>query len=104
MRRRLSISLIFIVLALFVHAETIVLRMGSRVHGSIVFQNEEVVIIRDAEGARFQYPRADILEILEDEEFVDEQKQPEEETILSSKKVSIVLELGGGAAMIPHDS
>ena len=104
MRRRLSISLIFIVLALFVHAETIVLRMGSRVHGSIVFQNEEVVIIRDAEGARFQYPRADILEILEDEEFVDEQKQPEEETILSSKKVSILLELGGGAAMIPNDS
>ena len=49
------------------HAETLVLRTGTRVQGTIVFQNEEVVILQNSEGARFQYPRADVKEIIADD-------------------------------------
>ena len=91
-------------LALCARAETLVLRTGARVAGTIVFQNDEVVIVKDADGARFQYPRADIAEIVEKTDENEEQEQQEEETIQSTKKVSILLELGGGAAMVPNDS
>ena len=103
MRKRI----LFIVLCVFAftcaYAETIILRTGARVKGSIVFQNEEVVIIRDPEtGARFQYPRAEVTEILTVEAEEPEQVAEEpEEAIRSSKKVSIALELAGGAAINP---
>jgi hypothetical protein len=79
------------------------LRTGARVKGSIVFQNEEVVIIRDPEtGARFQYPRAEVTEILTVEAEEPEQVAEEpEEAIRTAKKVSIALELAGGAAVNP---
>lgn len=104
MRKRI----LFIVLCVFAftcaYAETIVLRTGARVKGSIVFQNEEVVIIRDPEtGARFQYPRAEVSEILIVDPTEEETQETEEteEAIRSSKKVSIALELAGGAAVNP---
>ena len=85
-------------------AETIVLHTGARVQGTIVFQNEEVVIIRDAAGARFQYPQTDVKEILtDDQEVVAAEEQtvaPDEPT----KKVSILLELAGGAGIEPKDT
>jgi len=103
MRKRI----LFIVLCVFAftcaYAETIILRTGARVKGSIVFQNEEVVIIRDPEtGARFQYPRAEVTEILTVEAEEPEQVAEEpEEAIRTAKKVSIALELAGGAAVNP---
>lgn len=73
--------------------------------GDILFQNEEVVIVRNAEGVRFQYPRAEVQEILTvdpvEEEVVVEEVKPE---ISTSKKVSVSLELGGGAACIPNSA
>ena len=62
-------------------------------------QNDDVVIIRNAEGARFQYPRADVQEILkEDVPAVDEKTQESEEQDSSTtKRVSVILEIGGGA-------
>ena len=74
MTKRLYIIALLCVACLCAHAETIVLRTGARVQGTIVFQNEEVVIIRNAEGARFQYPKADVLEILADDTVQEEQK------------------------------
>jgi hypothetical protein len=103
-------------------AETIYLRTGGKVEGTILFQNEEVVIIRNAEGQRFQYPRADVELIgTKEEEEVKEVKSegikelksegikelksesvdepmPEPE-IQVSKKASILLELAGGPAI-----
>ena len=102
-------SVVFIVLCLFAcayaHAETLLLRTGARVKGTIVFQNEEVVIIRDAEtGARFQYPRADVASVEEDNTQAAEETQTQQttdESITVPKKVSIALELVGGAAVNP---
>lgn len=101
--KRIYIIALVLLCASLAHAETLILRTGARVKGDIVFQNEEVVIIRNAEGARFQYPRAEVQEILTvdpiEEEAVQEAKNDE---IGTSKKASIALELGGGAACIPN--
>ena len=105
MRKILAI-LVFFALCVCAHAETIVLRTGARVKGTIVFQNDDVVILRNAEGARFQYPKTDVAEILSDDAVVEEpeQKQETEQEIQSPKKVSILLEVGVGAAVIPNDN
>ncbi len=105
MKKVLSIFALALLCALCAHAETLILRTGARVKGEILFQNEEVVIIRNAEGARFQYPRAEVQEILtvvpvEEEVVVEEQK----DEIKTAKKVSVSLELGGGAACIPNSA
>ena len=104
MKKLYTIALILLC-ALCAHAETLILRTGARVKGEILFQNEEVVVLRNAEGARFQYPRAEIQEILtvdpvEEEVVVEEQK----DEIKTAKKVSVSLELGGGAACIPNSA
>ena len=103
MAKKLSILALILVCALCAHAETLVLRTGARVKGNIVFQNEEVVIIRDAEGARFQYMRGDIEQVLAaDPEEETLNAQTDEQTIATPKKVSIALELFGGAACVPN--
>jgi hypothetical protein len=80
------------------------LRTGARIKGKIVLQNEEVVIVRDAEGARFQYPRAEVVEIVEDE--AEEVTSPDSEIstnqVATTKKASILLELSAAPAiMVP---
>lgn len=99
--------LLYIVLCLlslpYAHAETILLHTGARVKGTILFQNEEVVIVRDEDGQRFQYLRTDVAEILADDaeeaEPVDIEAEPE---ITTSKKASILLELScAPSIMIP---
>lgn len=103
MKNRLFIIALLFLLALCAHAETIILRTGARVKGTILFQNEEVVILRDSEGARFQYPRTDVESILNDEaanqadssESSDQSDASETDT---PKKATISLELAGGAA------
>ena len=106
MRKRILFTVLCVFVFTCAYAETIVLRTGARVKGSIVFQNEEVVIIRDTEtGARFQYPRAEVSEILTVDPTEEETQETEEteEAIRSSKKVSIALELAGGAAVNPDN-
>jgi len=97
---KIRLLILCLCFALCARAETILLRTGARVNGTIVFQNEEVVIIRDAEGARFQYPRSDVQEIIADSEKLEQQttaaEQNETETINTGKKASILLELAGG--------
>lgn len=100
----------FIVLCLYcfvcAHAETILLRTGARMKGTIVFQNEEVVIVRDTEGARFQFPRADVEQVLADDaeqvQAAEEQKDAYEE-IKTQKRVSALLEIAAGQAYAPGE-
>ena len=107
MRKLFVFIVLFCVSLSCAHAETILLRTGARVKGTIVFQNEEVVVIRDAGGARFQYPRADVLDILSDETANPDSSEKKDlpdasgEEITVSKKASILLEVAGGAAVIP---
>lgn len=108
--KKISLIALCLVCALCACAETILLRTGARVKGEIIFQNEEVVIVRDASGARFQYPKSDVERIeVKDEsselrEDDSEELKVEEEEIAVSKKASILLELGGGAACVPGEA
>ena len=102
---RLTLSLLLLAFTVGLHAEIIVLKTGAKIKGTVVFENEEVFIFRDSEGARFQYPRSEVAGVLPDEEPLEEQKVEEEDTsIRTSKKASILLELGGGPAFIPGDT
>lgn len=106
MAKKKNIFLIlFCAFSLCAHAETLLLRTGARVKGTILFQNEEVVILRDAEGARFQYPRAEVQEILSDEaeqSGSSGSSDSSDEEITTTKKVSILLEVScAPAIMIP---
>ena len=87
--KKIAFLIVFLASLLCAHAETIILRTGARVKGTVVFQNEEVVIVRNEEGKRFQYMRSDVEEILSDEEAVEEEAKTEETEaeITTSKKV-----------------
>ena len=105
--KRILLLIAFVTLSLaYTCAETLVLRTGARVKGTIVFQNDEVVIIRDAEGARFQYPTTDIAEILTEETQNESDEtingQMVNDQMVNSKKASILIEVAGGAAIIPQ--
>ena len=107
MKKRLYILIVLCLLSLaYAHARTIILRTGARVSGTVVFENEEVVIIRNAEGARFQYPRSEIAQIVDDE--VETSKSQDNETskeeTTKTKKVSLLLELGAGATVLPNEA
>ena len=107
MRKVFYILTLLCLCVLCAHAQTIVLRTGTRVKGEIVFQNEDVVILRDASGARFQYPRTDVEAILSDDEDNDAapvDENAEESKITTPKKASILLEAAGGAAVIPNQA
>ena len=108
MTKRLYILVLICLLSVaYAYAETIILRTGARVKGTILFQNEEVVIIRDASGARYQYPRAEVEQVLADSPIdAEEQSEKAEETaeVSTSKKASILLEIAGGAAINPNES
>ncbi len=104
MRKTLVLFALSIVCAICAHAETIVLRTGARVKGEIVLQNADVVIVRDASGARFQYPRTEVQEILATDAAEVKEQETEQENIGTSKKASILLELAGGPAVIPSQA
>ena len=105
-KKKAALLILFCASFLCAHAETIILRTGARVKGNIVFENEEVVIVRNEEGQRFQYPRAEVEQILSDDQAVEEPQETsdEEEEITTSKKASILLELAGGAAVKPGEA
>ena len=106
MKKHAYIFLLLTLFALCAHAETLLLRTGARVKGTVVFQNEDVIVIRNAEGARHQFPRTDVKEVLPDAEIPETQDTVvvEEPEITTPKKVSILLELGAGAAVIPNEN
>lgn len=79
----------------------LVFRSGRVVTGEIIQKNDEVVIVKDAYGARFQYPMSDVVEITE----VDSQKsgvgeKPVEQTnsrsVTNVKRTSLGFRVAGG--------
>lgn len=105
MKKHLLYIAICLLSLTYAHAETIVLHTGARVKGTILFQNDEVVIVRDEAGARFQYLRTDVAEILADDaEEAEQADVVEDAEIKTSKKASILLEVAGGAAVLPNEA
>lgn len=83
MRTRIIIALL--VLAQVVWADVVVLNTGRQVDCTILLENENVVVVRDANGARFQYPTTDIREIRRGEVT---SSTPEETTPAATKRKS----------------
>lgn len=91
--------LLFIMgLAVTMQAETVVLSSGKTITGEILLQNDDVVLVRDRDGRRYQFMRSDVAEIKAEEVAVE---QVEEEVTQSNHKISLRLDLSGGAAFIP---
>lgn len=99
MKRILNILLISLLFAVPVAAETVTLRSGKVITGTILIQNEEVVIIRDANGARHQYPAAEVLSVSSTDSSASEQI-PTEQLInadVAERKSTVTVEVAGGA-------
>ena len=105
--RKIAFLIVLCFSLLCAHAETIILRTGARVKGSVVFQNEEVVIVRSEEGKRFQFPRSDVEQILSDDQTLEDVQEAaeEEEEVNTTKKASILLEVScAPAIMVPFST
>ncbi len=103
--KRIGIVLIALLVLQTLSAEVIVMKSGKRYSGEIVFQNEEVVIIRDVTGTRFQCPRADIRSIgaQEMEQTQMMTKIANSDLQVPTKRVSLSIEAVGGALAIPRE-
>lgn len=105
MRKHLAILLCFLLASVVLQAEVVTLKNGTQIRGTIVLQNDEVVILRDAStGARYQYPRSEVVSITEEKDTTPAE-QLEEKTVGEGhkKKASILLEAGVGASILPGD-
>lgn len=92
----------------------LLLKSGATIEGEILFQNEQVVIIRDSSGKRYQYPTEEIKQEQKTSEELTEQSAQEQykaEKIdqtddksyaqKSGKKVGLQLQLVGGMNFVP---
>ena len=104
MHKRLAILTLLICSVLVSQAAVITLTSGKKIVGEVLINNADVVIVRDNEGARFQYPAAEVVSVVEDETpEVEETPQQEEKKSQGGKKVTFLLDWGGGGAFVPHD-
>lgn len=77
---------------------TVKLKSNQTISGTIVFQNEEVLILQSASGQRFQYPMSEVVSC--QEETITKQKTNRQVTT-TGKKVGISLHIAGGAGLLP---
>lgn len=61
---RIRLLIIFLLLTLLpTEAGVVVLRNGKTVEGEVLLHNEEVIILRDRSGARYQYPAEEVVSV-----------------------------------------
>ncbi len=78
----------------------ITLTSGQVIVGDILFENEEVVVLKTTEGVRYQYPRTDIAKIGE----AATQQVVEEKKTVAGRKVGLMLQVAGGGAFLPKQA
>lgn len=101
--RKIFVLIGLLLFTLSMSAEVVLMKSGKRYTGEIVFQNDEVVIIRDATGTRFQCPMAEVRSIgaQEIEETPMLTNIANSEVQIPTRKVSLSIEAAGGAATLP---
>ena len=82
-----------------VYAELVVLRSGKTVKGEILLHNEEVVIIRQKDGARFQFPMQEVLSISAE---LPPKRQSSTNRTAEDKRVACHFAVAGGTAYTPN--
>lgn len=92
--------LVFLSISLSAYADVFTLQSGKKISGSVIFENEEVVVVKDASGARFQLPVKEILSRSQEEEKTEE--ADEKKTESNPSKVGILLGISAGGSGIPQ--
>ena len=82
-----------------VYAELVVLRSGKTVKGEILLHNEEVVIIRQKDGSRFQFPMQEVLSISAE---LPPKRQSSTNRTAEDKRVACHFAVAGGTAYTPN--
>ncbi len=97
------ISILFLIMfALPAMAGVVVtLRSGEKVAGEVLFQNNDVIVIKTTEGQRFQYPMTEVSNIAEGEAVQEEEDDSDSRITRGGKKVGIALHLAGGGGIVP---
>ena len=98
MKRLVGILLIWAALICSVHADVVVLRSGKTIKGEILINNDEVLILRQKDGSRFQFPKQDIASIHAD----DVPKVQLVTDTLPSTKIAFSISMAGGATYTPN--
>ena len=102
MRRHLIHIVILLLLscslALAGDYKTVHLNSGQAVAGEVLFENEDVVILKAADGSRYQFQRTEIESIADG---IEPEKVEEKKNDTPERKVSLQLQLSGGAANLP---
>lgn len=105
MKKTILTICLLVLACVYAHAETIILHTGARITGEIIFENEEVIIVRDGTGTRFQYPRSEVQQVVaSDSVQIADTKVVETELKAEDKKATVLFELSGGMACIPNDA
>lgn len=103
--RKYLLTCLLLLLTVALSAEVITLKTGKVIRGEVLFENDDVVVIRDASGARFQYPKADVASRAAEQTTTDTPDQTNEDTekkaVSGGKKISLGLEITEGAAILP---
>ncbi len=100
LQRLVCLAFFLLSIATLSAAVQITLTSGQVIVGDILFENEEVVVLKTTEGVRYQYPRSDIAEIGE----VAAQQVAEEKKTVASRKVGLMLQVAGGGAFLPKQA
>lgn len=100
MIKRLTILCFLLALLQSTWAEVVVLQSGKTVEGEIVLENEDVVMVRDSDGRKFQFPRVQVAEIIVPTTMAaQEETQP---VAVSGKgNCALRLDMSGGALWVP---
>lgn len=98
MKKLIGILFLWSVLICSVHAEVIVLRSGKTIKGEILLNNDEVLILRQKDGSRFQFPKQEIISI--DADAIQKSQSTTDTLVLN--KVAFNLSVAGGATHTPN--
>lgn len=81
-------------------ADVVHLKSGSVLPCTVLFENDDVVMVRDSNGARFQYPKADVVKIVRGESAPEQQSAEVmvEKESNQPAKVLVGIEVLGGLA------
>lgn len=111
-------AIALLVCSLSAQAEVITLKSGRQLEGTIVFQNEQVVVFKDAKGKRYQYPMSEVEKIEADgaeksgekagsksgeksELELESESESGNVVAYNAPKVSLSLSVQGGGSVLP---
>lgn len=99
---RTIISIFFLLFTLCLSAQEtqlsrIELLSGGSIVGKILYQNDEMVVVRTPQGARYQYLMKEVKSI---DEYVEEQTAVEQ---VKRRKVGVMVDLTGGGSVVRNN-